>query len=90
MALDKAAAAYRALGRGLEAARAELALGEQMISSNRERLLDLMAAGRSADDLARMARALDAAGFDVEPPGEIHHERGPLMGWVLRGRRRDG
>jgi ubiquinone/menaquinone biosynthesis C-methylase UbiE len=88
MTLDKIGDAYKALADGREVGLARLAEGRRMIQSNRERLLDLMAAGRSGEDIARMAGNLGAAGFDVAPPAEIHHDRGALMGWVLQARRR--
>ena len=88
LALDKVAGAYKALGGGLEPALEALSVGREMILANRERLLDLMAAGRTTADIRRMAGALEAAGFTVEPADEIRHNHGPLMGWVLRGRRR--
>jgi ubiquinone/menaquinone biosynthesis C-methylase UbiE len=90
MALDRVGGAYKALAEGLDAALARLAEGRGMIESNRERLLDLMAAGRSRADFARMAAALADAGFDVAPPAEIHNDGGALMGWVLRAHRREG
>jgi hypothetical protein len=90
MALDRVGGAYKALADGLDAALARLAEGRAMIESNRERLLDLMAAGRSRADFARMAAALADAGFDVAPPAEIHNDGGALMGWVLRAHRREG
>lgn len=88
IALDKAAGAYKALGTSVDAALAELTVGRQMIESNWERLLDLMAAGRSKEEIERMAGELQAAGFDVEAASGIHHDRGPLMGWVMKARRR--
>lgn len=88
MALAKVAEAYRILGeQGTETALAHLETSRQMIRANAERLEDLMAAARDEGDLARIAGRLRGAGFACEPPAELRHEGGPLMGWLLRGAR---
>jgi len=88
MALQNVAEAYRRCGtEGLQAALGLLEESRQRISANVERLEDLMAAGRSETDMAGIRAVLANHGFRVDPPAVIHHERGPLMGWVLTGQR---
>lgn len=87
MALDNIVDAYKALdSRGLEAALAHLDNSRQMIKANAERLEDLMAAGRSAEDVRALLDLMVSAGFETEPVQEIRHENGPLMGWLLKAR----
>jgi len=84
MALQNVAEAYRRCGSdGLEAALALLQESRQRISANVERLEDLMTAGRSEADMETIRGEFAGQGFNVDPPAVIHHELGPLMGWVL-------
>jgi len=90
MTLDKVAEAFKVLpASGLAAAIEHLDTSREMVSANRERLLDLMKAGRSAEQIARSLAAFEAAGFEMRAPEEIRHDGGPLMGWVLGGLRHD-
>lgn len=86
MAMDRMSDAFRLLDqKGPDAATAELESAAQMIGANIERLEDLMAAGRSPDQIDTILAGLQAAGFDMSPQSELRHEGGPLMGWVLAG-----
>jgi hypothetical protein len=88
MAMDKVAEAYRMLDeKGSEAALEHLGTSQQMLTANIARLEDLMAAGRSPDQIDAILRNLDSAGFETRPVEEIRHEGGPLMGWLLRATR---
>jgi len=88
MARQNVAEAYRlCISEGLSPALALLKESRQRISANAERLEDLMRAGRSEEDIEQIRAAFVDQGFHVDPPGVIHHERGPLMGWVLTGGR---
>ena len=85
MAMDKVAEAYRMLDeKGPEAALEHLGTSQQMLTANIARLEDLMAAGRSPDQIDAILGNLDSAGFETRPAEEIRHEGGPLMGWLLR------
>lgn len=89
MALQNVAEAYRRCTTdGLRPALALLEDSRQRILANAERLEDLMAAGRGKEDMDRMRTAFSDHGFRVDPPAVIHHERGPLMGWVMTALRR--
>ncbi len=89
MALQNVAEAYRRCGsQGMDAGMTLLAECRQRISANVERLEDLMAAGRGEPDVAHMVAVFADHGFRADPPALIHHERGPLMGWMLTARRR--
>jgi ubiquinone/menaquinone biosynthesis C-methylase UbiE len=88
MAMDKVAEAYRMLNdQGPEAALEHLASSQQMLIANIERLEDLMAAGRSPEQVRTFLENLDSAGFETQAAEEIRHEGGPLMGWLLRATR---
>ena len=88
MALQNVAEAYRKCGaEGPDVALSLLEDCRQRILANAERLEDLMSAGRTAEQIETIHGCFEHAGFDMEPPSLIHHERGPLMGWVLSGQR---
>jgi hypothetical protein len=89
MAMHRVADAYKALDGpgGLANGVDILAAGRTMITANADRLHDLMQAEVTSERLAEICQQLDAAGFSLEPSERLHHDGGPLMGWVLRGRR---
>jgi ubiquinone/menaquinone biosynthesis C-methylase UbiE len=90
MAMDKVAEAYRMLNdQGPEPALEHLASSQQMLIANIERLEDLMAAGRSPEQVRTFLENLDSAGFETQAAEEIRHEGGPLMGWLLRATRQN-
>jgi ubiquinone/menaquinone biosynthesis C-methylase UbiE len=89
MALQNVAEAYRrCTSKGLRPALDLLEESRQRIAANAERLEDLMGAGQGEEEMNRMRTAFGDLDFRVDPPDVIHHERGPLMGWVLGARRR--
>jgi ubiquinone/menaquinone biosynthesis C-methylase UbiE len=88
MALQNVAEAYRrGVSGGLEPALALLEESRQRISANVERLKDLMGAGRNEAEMMEIRAIFADHGFQVDLPNLIHHERGPLMGWVLTAQR---
>jgi ubiquinone/menaquinone biosynthesis C-methylase UbiE len=89
MAMHRVADAYKALGGpgGLAEGLEILAGGQAMITANADRLHDLMQAEVSPGRLAEICQELVSEGFSLESPERLHHDGGPLMGWILRGRR---
>jgi ubiquinone/menaquinone biosynthesis C-methylase UbiE len=88
MAMDKIAEAFKMLdSEGAQAALAHIGASEQMLAANIERLEDLMAAGRSPEQVEAIMENLESAGFRIQPAEEIRHEGGPLMGWLLQASR---
>ncbi|MGI9265447.1 MAG: hypothetical protein ACR2QU_11005 [Gammaproteobacteria bacterium] len=88
MAMDKLAEAFKILENGgAEAALTHIGTSEQMLTANIERLEDLMAAGRSPEQVQTIMTNLETAGFKLQPAEEIRHEGGPLMGWLLQATR---
>lgn len=88
MAMKDVAEAYKACTTaGLSQALGLLEDCRGRIKANAERLEDLMSAGRTEDQLEGIRETFAAAGFSVDPPSMVHHEQGPLMGWVLGARR---
>ncbi len=90
MAMHRVADAYKALGGpgGLAEGLEILEGGQAMIVANRDRLHDLMQAEVTAERLAGIRQELESQGFSAETPEHLHHDGGPLMGWILRGLRR--
>ena len=88
MALGNVAEAYRMIGeRGLEPALAHLEESRRRIVANVERLDDLMGAARDAGQVETIIIIFSELGFSPESPQTIRHDRGPLMGWLLRAQR---
>jgi hypothetical protein len=89
MAMRRVADAYKALAKpgGLAEGLEILEGGRAMIVANRDRLHDLMRAEVTAERLAGIAQELEAEGFFLNPPEPLHHDGGPLMGWILSGQR---
>lgn len=88
MALQNVAEAYRRCGHdGVSAALSLLEECRGRISANVERLEDLMAAGRTEEQIGHICTIFTAGGFHIDPPSLVHHDLGPLMGWVLTARR---
>lgn len=84
MALDNVAQAYRVLGPdGKDAALSHLEETRQRIMANVDRLKDLMAAGRTKTQIDAIRRYFADEGFKIRPADVIHHEGGPLMGWLI-------
>lgn len=89
MAMHRVSDAYKALGgkNGLAEALEILATGETMITANADRLKDLMQAEVTPERMEKIRSELETAGFTLDPAEQLHHDGGPLMGWVLRGRK---
>ena len=88
MALDNVAQAYRLLGPdGKDAALSHLAESRQRIDANVDRLKDLMAAGRTESQIDAIRSYFDDEGFITRAADVIHHEGGPLMGWLISATR---
>ena len=89
MAMHRVSDAYKALGgeNGLAEALEILATGETMITANADRLRDLMQAEVTPGRMETIRAELQSAGFRLDPSEHLHHDGGPLMGWVLRGSR---
>lgn len=84
MALDNVTQAYRVLGSGgKEAALSHLEESRQRIAANVDRLKDLMAAGRTVAQIDAIRGYFADEGFKTDPADVIHHEGGPLMGWLI-------
>lgn len=89
LAMNAFQAAWRQLVAGdAEAASRVLAAGERGVAANRSRLEDLASAQLDEASVHRSLADLDRAGFDAGPAGEVHHESGGLLGWLIRARRR--
>ena len=89
MAMHRVADAYKALGGpgGLAEGLKILTDGQAMITANADRLHDLMQAEVTSERLAGILQELESEGFSFNSPEQLHHDGGPLMGWVVRGRR---
>jgi ubiquinone/menaquinone biosynthesis C-methylase UbiE len=88
MALKNVAEAYKTCGTGgVQSALSLLQDCRERITANAERLEDLMSAGRTEAQVDNICAVFTTTGFEVEPPSLVHHERGPLMGWMLRARK---
>ncbi len=89
MAMHRVADAYKALSgkNGLAEALEILAAGQTMITANADRLKDLMQAEVTPERMVMIRSELATAGFSLDSAEHLHHDGGPLMGWVLRGRK---